>query len=180
MTESPPGSADLTGTDVARSPPADTQPSADERERVVDRASLDDAVQVEHDRLGAKEHPSAQPRAESSDGTPAGDGRAVARQRREVAVVAGGKNGATDGRGDQAAGGARGVECRSKHRRQLLGDERNAKGSSVDRAQLRVLEKAAEAAVALVEERADTVDGGAVGEHDLAPHRAEGGHDPPL
>ena len=85
---------------------------------------------------------SIRPRSEteSSDGTAAGDGRAPSsRQCREVAVVAGGKNGATDGRGDQAAGGARGVECCSKHRRHLLGDERNAKGSSVEQAQLRVL-----------------------------------------
>jgi hypothetical protein len=107
-------------------------------------------------------------------------GGPVGRQVREVAVVAGGQERATDGRGDQAAGDVGGVECRSKHRRHVLGDERDAKGEGVDAVHLRVLDETAEAAVALVEERLHGVDGSVVGEHDLAPHRAEGAHDPPL
>jgi hypothetical protein len=83
---------------------------ADEREGVVDRLALDDAVQVEHHRLGAQEHPSAQPQREQGRDRHRLDRLAVEGKRREVAVVAGAYQCATGGRGDQAAGGVSCVE----------------------------------------------------------------------
>ena len=86
----------------------------EQRERVVDGPSFDDAVQVEHDRLGAEQHRARAARAPGATERRGLDGGAVGRERAEVAVVAGGENRATDGRRHQAAGGARCVECRGR------------------------------------------------------------------
>ena len=77
------------GTVVAMSPPAETQPSPTQRERIVDCLALDDAVQVEHHRLGAQEHSPAQPEREQRRDWRRLDRVALEGKRGEVAVVAG-------------------------------------------------------------------------------------------
>ena len=176
----PPGRPTARGTAVAMSPPAEIQPRADERERVVDGLALDDAVQIEHDGLGAEEHASA--KRERFEGRNAHrlDRVAVEGERGEIAVVAGGEQGATDGRGHETAGGASCAECQVEHRRELLGDERHAGGCGVDARELRVREEAGEAAVARIEELADRLDRHAGADGDLTAHRPERAHEPPL
>ena len=162
------------------SPPAEIQPRPDERERVVDGLALDDAVQIEHDGRGAEEHASA--KRERFEGRNAHrlDRVAVEGERGEIAVVAGGEQGATDGRGHETAGGASCAECQVEHRRELLGDERHAGGCGVDARELRVREEAGEAAVARIEELADRLDRHAGADGDLTAHRPERAHEPPL
>ena len=176
----PPGSPTTTGSSAATSPPAETQPAPGERERVVDRLALDDAVQVELHRLGAQSKPPPCSEIECHEGTARRDDRADVRgEAGEVAVVAGGDDRATDGRRHEPVGGASRVDREGEHRRELLRDERQAQGQGVDARELGGRVKSAEARVALVEERPHGLERHPEREHDLAAHRAEGVHDAP-
>src|SRR3954453_23777643 len=163
--------------DVAsRRHPAATQ----EREGVVDRLSLHDAVQIEDYRIAAQEETASQrDRVEPGDDCRY-DRDFLGRQSVEVAVVAGPKERRTDGRGHQAAGGASRVECEAEHRREHLRDRRQPTGRGVDAVELGGFDKPAEPAVALVEERVHLVERRAVGDPHLAPHGADTVHHPPL
>ena len=148
------------------SPPAETQPDAEQRERVVDRATFHDAVQVEHDGCATQQHPPTQ--ANRLDGLDRHglDRAAVKGEIGEVTVVTRGSNCATDGRGDPSAGGARCVECEGEHRREVLRHQHHAEGSGIDAVELGGWQKSAETAVALVEERAHSVERCPVGQDD--------------
>ena len=131
---------------------------AEQRERVVDRPALDDAVQIEDERLDAEEDPAAQDHRVERGHRRRLDRSAVRGEQREVAVVAGGEHCATDGGGDKTAGGVSGVECEGEHRCQFLRDDRHAAGDGVDAIELGRFDETAEAAVTLVEQPAHTVE----------------------
>ena len=161
------------GQVAARGDPA----AARERERVVHRHRLDDAVQVEPRSAWAFEQPPGQPDLPPGAATRNACGERIRGQLGEVGVVARRLQRVEQRRVDQAAGLTRRRQRRAHGARELGGDEHRPVGV-VDAQQLAVGGEAREARVALPEERAHARRRAVVVQagHDLAAHRAEAMH----
>jgi hypothetical protein len=150
-----------------------------QRQRVVDRPSLHDPVQVERDRLDAQEDTA--PKGQGGHGSDhrRHDRPHIRREEREVTVVAGGDQGTTDAGGDDPVGGVGRIDGEGEHRRELLRDDGQPERGGIDAVELGGRQKAAEASIAIVEEGANLVGRHPEGKRDLAAHGAEAVHDPP-
>ena len=113
MTVSPPGRPTTIGPVVARSPPADTQPPPSSASASSTVRPLTTPFRSRIERHAHAAGCRQRRITESTVGTAAGStGTAPRGEHGEVAVVAGGEHGATDGGGDKPAGGASGIRAR--------------------------------------------------------------------
>src|SRR4051812_13538476 len=163
----------------------DEAPVREQRESVVDRAALDDAVQVQLQPRGAPEQTADRPhrppvRNARRDSWPP----EVRAQEREVAVVPGGGHRRADRRCDEAARGAGGLERDLDQVGELREHDDQLRGRAVDTDELAVRAEAAEDRIAALEEGADRreLGGPSAADGDLTAHRREAldVHDPPL